>query len=435
MDNGLKVSDDGDFIPTSCNRSIPYYQYEFIKSYLYRIQAKKTSHPHFQVIRMTGLSDEYFYKPKLVSIAIEDDTGFLRVSDNYLTATLLFNERLYDLSMFFERIDLREFEFTIYTLGLEKRAIHSVDLIKFLCNRAVAESPYTNGMIDVIPDRFPNHLSPREIYIRPAVLESDRLEDIYLPANIRSHIELFVRTLTENQTARKPLRYLFAGKPGTAKTKIIRAIANECKGKATFIFTNGNERRIESLFSFLEIFSPVVLCIDDLDFMTGARDKGLYTPQLAEFLQKLDGFVNRNFFLLATTNDKQLVDLAASRPGRFDLILDVNAIEPRHYLSLVKSKTKSPTIISLFDEDILLSFKRKRVTGAFITNLVKHLELVARFHPEKVNQGYLTRMIEESYRGFYEEPRPIGGDLGFHQDRSELIQDENKQDGEEDILD
>ena len=201
-------------------------------------------------------------------------------------------------------------------------------------------------MLQVLVDKSAYADSIGDIYVEAANITEDSLGDIYLPAQINDNVQLFIKSVIHYNESKRPLRYLFAGKPGTAKTKIIRAIAKACTAKATFIFSTGNERRIESLFEFAEMFSPVVLCIDDIDLMTGSRSEGLYTPRLASFLQKLDGFVRQDFFLLATTNDKRLVDLAASRPGRFDLVIDVNLIEPRQYLELVKSKTQNIDIIN-----------------------------------------------------------------------------------------
>jgi cell division protease FtsH len=170
---------------------------------------------------------------------------------------------------------------------------------------------------------------------------NDSLEDVFLPSEIRRQLDLFISALTNFERVHTPLRYLFSGKPGTGKTKIIRAIANACKGKATFLFSNGAEERVDDLFEVASMFSPVVLCIDDIDMLTGSRQDGLYNRQLATFLQRLDGFTKGDQFLLATTNDKTLVDLAASRPGRFDRILDVNLIHPTHYLNLVMSKNEA----------------------------------------------------------------------------------------------
>jgi ATP-dependent 26S proteasome regulatory subunit len=147
--------------------------------------------------------------------------------------------------------------------------------------------------------------------------------------------------------------------------------------------------------------------------LTGSRQEGQYNRQLAIFLQRLDGFTKGDQFLLATTNDKALVDLAASRPGRFDRILDVSIIEPTHYLSLVKSKTANEKVVNQFDEGILCLLKRKRVSGAFISTLVKHLELICAFDPGRLDREYVVSTIEGSLEGFYEENRDGRSELGF----------------------
>jgi len=404
--------EDQQFTPSSYEENLIHYHYEFIKSLLYRIRSNNLQYPECQVIRITGMSDGFHHKPKLISVTMEKSTGFIRIIDNYLTATVLFEKQLYDIAMYLSQRP-QMVDFTISILGLDPAAKQSEELIQFLKHEAVRNSLYRNQMLQVLADKSLYADSVGDIYVEAAKLGEDSLREIYLPSKINDHVQLFIKSVLNYNESKRSLRYLLAGKPGTAKTKIIRAIAKTCAGKATFIFSNGNEKRIESLFEFAEMFSPVVLCIDDLDLMTGSRTEGLYTPRLASFLQKLDGFVRQDFFLLATTNDKRLVDLAASRPGRFDLVIDVNLIEPRQYLELVKSKTQNSDIVNLFDDDALSLLEVKKVTGAFIANIVKHLEVVASFEPQKLSKEYLATMIRESHQGFYEEPEPTNGKFGF----------------------
>jgi hypothetical protein len=413
MDIENNAVEDQQFTPSSYEENLIHYHFEFIKSLLYRIRSKNLQYPDCHVIRITGKSDGFLHKPKLISVTIEKSTGFIRIIDNYITATLLFEKQLYDISMYVGDRHQSIVQFTIVVLGLDPLAKQSEELIYFLKRESVRNSPYRDQMLQVLVDKSAYAESIGDIYVEAAKISEDSLGDIYLPAQINDHVQLFIKSVIHYNESKRPLRYLFAGKPGTAKTKIIRAIAKACAGKATFIFSTGNERRIESLFEFAEMFSPVVLCIDDIDLMTGSRSEGLYTPRLASFLQKLDGFVRQDFFLLATTNDKRLVDLAASRPGRFDLVIDVNLIEPRQYLELVKSKTQNIDIINLFDNEVLSLLEVKKVTGAFIANIVKHLELIALFESQKMSREYLATMIRESHQGFYEEPEPTNGRVGF----------------------
>ena len=405
--------EDQQFTPSSYEVIFIHYAYEFIKSLLYRIRSKNLIYPECQVIRMTGKSDGFLHKPKLISVSIEKSTRFIRIIDNYITATVLFENQMYDLAMYLADRGSR-IDHTMVVLGLDPASKQSEELVYFLLRESVRYSPYKDRMLQVQVDKSGYADSVGDIYVEGASISEDSLDEIYLPAQINDNVQLFIKSVLQYNESKRSLRYLFAGKPGTAKTKIIRAVAKACSGKATFVFSNGNEKRIESLFEFAEMFSPVVLCIDDLDLMTGSRSEGLYTPRLASFLQKLDGFVRQDFFLLATTNDKRLVDLAASRPGRFDLVIDVNLIEPRQYLELVKSKTKLLTIVELFDDDALSLLEVKKVTGAFIANIVKHLELIASFEPQKLSKEYLATMIRESHQGFYEEPEPTNGKVGFH---------------------
>lgn len=414
MDRENIALEEHQFTPSSYEEILIYYQYEFIKSLLYRIRSKELHYPECEVIRITAASGKNQYKPKLISLTIEKSTGFIRISDCDITATVLFRKQLYDLSMQVIDRSMGRVEHTIAVLGLDPTSKQSEELVYFLKREAVQNSPYRNRMLQVTVDKSGYSNVVGDIYLEASDIDKDNLDEIYLPSQIMDHIQLFIKSVLHFNKQKQSLRYLLAGKPGTAKTKIIRAIANACKGKATFIFSNGNESRIHSLFEFAEMFSPVVLCIDDIDLMTGSRTEGFYTTRLASFLQKLDGFVRQDFFLLATTNDKRLVDLAASRPGRFDLVIDVNLIEPNHYIELVRSKTKLPSIIDLFDDNILSLLEVKKVTGAFIANIVKHLELIASFEPQKLSKEYLAEMIQKSHQGFYEEPEPANRKFGFH---------------------
>jgi cell division protease FtsH len=396
--------------PASADEVIPYYLYEFIKSFLYAVYSKKLQLATFEVIRMTGRSDYITLKPQLLSVTDELGSEFLRVSDALVNATARFCGSLYEITLTRERDEDRIFNH-IYVLGLEMGAREPDSLIGKLKRHSVETSPYRNAVLEVLskPARWLEH----EVYVEEVDLAKEELSELVLPRNVLDHISLFIEALSNYARVGKPLRFLFAGRPGTGKTKIIRAIANHCKNKATFLFTSGNERRIQSLFDFVALFSPVVLCVDDLDLMVGSRDQRQYFDELGTFLQKLDGFVQRGFFLLATTNDKQLVDLAASRPGRFDLIIDVNLIQPHQYLELVQTKTHDSGIISLFNEEILSLLEVKKVSGAFIANLIKHLELIHSFSPAKLSHDYLLQVINETYRGFYKEPESTDEKVGF----------------------
>lgn len=396
--------------PASSSRIVPYYLYEFIKTYLYAVYTQMVTQPEFQVIAMTAKADLTNPRQQLVSVTDEEGSKYYKVSDACVEVNIRYNAHLYSVAVFREREGL----FTsnrVEVLGLDPGARQPEDLLKFMSKQAVNMSSFHDAHLQVYS--LSSAHSDIDFYVRRIELGADRLSDIYLPETVRDKVNLFINTLHSYSDKRRSLRYLFSGKPGTGKTKLIRAIANECKGEATFIFAEGSETSVDFLFEFVDHFLPVVLCIDDIDLMIGSRREHIHKTELAKLLQKLDGFAKNDFFLLATTNEKRLVDLAASRPGRFDMIIDVDLIHPEQYSSLVGSKTHEVEIRSLFDEEVLSLLERKKVTGAFIANLVKHLELVNGFEPAKVTREYLLSLINESFRGFYKEPEPTNGKMGF----------------------
>lgn len=387
----------------------PWYLYNFVKSYLYLLSTGQCLESDIEVVSLIGIAEPFARRPKPISVS--DDLGgrYVRVSDAILSGSLRFRGKLYQVSVFFESHHSEEVEYYVHVLGEGENAGDAQALLDLLVTNCVRKGPYQNEALLATSERANGQMIGL-FAIDPG---TDSLDDVFLPGEIRRQLDLFISALSSFDRLRTPLRYLFSGKPGTGKTKIIRALANACKGKATFLFSNGAEQRVDELFEVASLFSPVVLCIDDIDMLTGSRQEGQYNRQLAIFLQRLDGFTKGDQFLLATTNDKALVDLAASRPGRFDRILDVSIIEPTHYLSLVKSKTANEKVVNQFDEGILCLLKRKRVSGAFISTLVKHLELICAFDPGRLDREYVVSTIEGSLEGFYEENRDGRSELGF----------------------
>jgi cell division protease FtsH len=127
-----------------------------------------------------------------------------------------------------------------------------------------------------------------------------------------------------------PAGYLLFGPPGTGKTSLAKAVASE--GGVPFIeasigqfknkFYGETEERVRTLFRVARRYAPVVVFIDELDSL-GSRSRESSSDRMAselitEFLQCLDGFSdNRGVIFIAATNDKDAIDPALLRPGRF----------------------------------------------------------------------------------------------------------------------
>lgn len=386
---------------TSSEKNILRFQFEVLKSYLYLVSEKRIRTDRLSVISLYALESAHSPRPKKIVVSDGLAGKFFQLTDAIVVALVEFHGAPYHISLFSQTTRFGSVEFFIHILGQTGGAGDSGKLVDYLMSESIAHSPHRNRTLLATSERNEDEI----LDLHDMDLREDRLEDIFLPKSTLRQVQLFAQAVAHYETHRQTVRLLFSGKPGTGKTKIIRAIAGLCRGKATFIFSNGSEDKIGELFQIAALFSPVVVCIDDLDMVTGDRQEGIYSKRLATVLQYLDGFSNCDFFVLATTNDKTLVDVAASRPGRFDSVVDISVIAAEHYPALIRSKTRNRRVLDLLDEGVIGRLRGIQATGAFVANLVKHLELIAAFDSSRLSREYVISSIAEAERGFSQNSR------------------------------
>jgi hypothetical protein len=199
------------------------------------------------------------------------------------------------------------------------------------------------------------------------------------------------------------MRYLLNGEPGTGKTESIRDIARRLLPNVTFVIPEFRTTDdLTSIMEACEIFENGVIIMDDIDLFLGNREHGHYTSLLGQFLGFFDGVKKRKISLLASTNDKGLVDKAAERPGRFNFTLDYSFLNDEQIVKVCNIHLDEKWQIKEVYDTLTgtVGGKKAKVTGAFIANLADNLREMSEGDDEWTVAD-TVKLIEESYKGFY----------------------------------
>ena len=135
-----------------------------------------------------------------------------------------------------------------------------------------------------------------------------------------------------------PTGVLLHGPPGTGKTMLAKAVANQTD--ATFIKMAGSElvqkfigegaRLVRDLFELAAGREPAIIFIDEIDAIASSRTESKTSGDaevqrtMMQLLSEMDGFDQRgDISIIAATNRFDMLDRAILRPGRFDRLIRV----------------------------------------------------------------------------------------------------------------
>jgi len=156
-------------------------------------------------------------------------------------------------------------------------------------------------------------------------------------AKIREMVELPLRhpQLFKNLGVKPPKGVLLFGPPGSGKTLIARAIANETG--AFFFCINGPEimskqqgqaeENLRKAFEECDKNQPAILFIDEIDSIAPNTEKSQGESEkrvVAQLLTLMDGIKGRGqVIVIGATNRPNTIDPALRRTGRFDREIDI----------------------------------------------------------------------------------------------------------------
>ncbi|MGB9935844.1 ATP-binding protein [Thermodesulfovibrio yellowstonii] len=376
-------------------KPVNYEIFRSIKSYLVKLQMGIVQTESFILEEIFSYSEPgIFTLPSIVGFDVFDNVMF---GNSALLGVVRFREERYFISC--ASFDDRGGKvYALFISGEITGDFRPQELSEILLKEAVLNSGYSGKILRIFYDDYSQRVSFK-ILPSPEI----SLNDIYMKD--KTELEDFISAVKD---AKQGLRYLFVGEPGTGKTDTIRALISECKevneGLTVFVLDAGCGLSLETLFDYAEIFRPVLVCIDDIDLIVGSREGIHRREELSTALQALDGFITKeDTFLIATTNDRYLVDNALRRPGRFDLIIEFESLASDFYYPLVLREIGDESLAQIFKNgEVMKKLSNLKVTGAFIVTLVKYLGR-ERFREIKYEIETVIKVIDRLYGAFKKE--------------------------------
>ncbi len=162
------------------------------------------------------------------------------------------------------------------------------------------------------------------------------------------HPELFERLGIE-----PPKGVLLHGAPGTGKTLLAKAVANETNAHFIHLdapavmskFVGEAEKRIREIFEEAEKNAPSIIFIDEIDAIASKREESYGEVErrvVAQLLTTMDGLKSRGrVVVIAATNRPNALDPALRRPGRFDREVEIGVPKQEGRLQILKIHTRN----------------------------------------------------------------------------------------------
>ena len=218
------------------------------------------------------------------------------------------------------------------------------------------------------------------VFLFPVSVPKQLKEAVEWPIN---HPDAFKR-----MGIRPPRGILLYGAPGTGKTMLAKAVANE--SQANFIPVKGpellskwvgdSEKAVREIFKKARQNAPAIVFFDEIDSMVPRRglssDSQVTDRVLNQLLTEMDGLEElHEVVVIGATNRPDMVDPALLRPGRFDRIILLDIPDEKARLEIFKIHTKTMHLKDVELDD--LAKKTEGYVGSDIDGVCREAAILA----------------------------------------------------------
>ncbi|MEM3020608.1 MAG: CDC48 family AAA ATPase [Candidatus Micrarchaeaceae archaeon] len=201
---------------------------------------------------------------------------------------------------------------------------------------------------------------------------------------IREMVELPIRypELFERLGIEPPKGVLLYGAPGTGKTLLAKAVANE--SDANFIdisgpelvskFVGESEEKLREIFNEAKEKAPTIIFMDEIDAIAPKREEATNEVErrmVSQLLTLMDGMSSRGqVIVIGATNRENSIDPALRRPGRFDREIEIGVPDRNSRKEILQIHTRNMPLTEDVNLDELANMTHG-YTGADLAALAR----------------------------------------------------------------